>query len=319
MKNPWRIIIMKLWNKCEVSSTNLVDKLNELQRSGAKVEEVISCYREGAKTEAYRLDENKMPRYSSKTSLFTICIRQRIKINTMRILDNNKDFYDYCQNMYPDDLNTFDRRDSYNLSKEEFASRFKVDLQWLRRKFARKTVLDYQRIIVLQVCNTFWMFLLTITKTDEYGNCTDYSLVLLNRWQDYDVQREKLKLFKPDFNYSTVSFRDNLEDPKVIERMKQAIHTNDLKDIMVFNKFNIAKSTTVAKGCWNYETKTTPILKNIGIAALVDPLDIYLALDEYFSKEKTESERDASVGITDTEKAVNHGFDAKKSFRGKIK
>lgn len=234
----------------------------------------------------------------------------------MRILDSNKDFYDYCQNVYPDDLNTFDRRDSYNLSKEEFAGNFRVDLQWLTRKHIQRTNRDYNRIIILQVCNTFWMFLLTITKTNDYGRCEDYNLVLLNRWQDYEVKREKLKLFMPVFRYTTVSFHDNLEDPKVIENMKQAIHTNDLDNETVYNKFIVCKGGTRLYDC-DKEVKTIPILKNIGIAALVDPLDVYLALDEYFSKEKTESERDASIGITDTEKVVNHGFDAKKSFRGK--
>ena len=148
------------------------------------------------------------------------------------------DFYDYCQSIYSDTLNTFDRRDSYNLSKEEFASNFKVDLRWLNRKYIQRTNRDYNRIIVLQVCNTFWMFLLTITKTDEYGNCKDYDLVLLNHWQDYAVKREKLKLCQPAFRFTTVGFHDNLEDPKVIENMRQAIHTNDLMDETIYNQFN---------------------------------------------------------------------------------
>lgn len=235
----------------------------------------------------------------------------------MRIIDSNKDFYDYCQNIYPDDLNTFDRRDSYNLSKEEFASYFKVDIHFLMRKHLQKATCDYNHIIILQVCNVFWMFLLTITKTDTYGECTDYNLKLLNCWTDYSVKREKLKLYEPSFKYTTINFRDNLEDEKVIKNMKQAIHTNDLRDEKVFSHFTIYKGGVEFNK--EEEVKTIPILKNIGIASLVNPIDIYLALDEYFSKEKTESERDASIGITDKEKVVNHGFDAKKSFRGKNK
>lgn len=235
----------------------------------------------------------------------------------MRIIDNNKDFYDYCQNIYPDDAFTFDRRNSYNLSKEEFAGNFTVDLRWLNRKHILRSVWDYNKIIVLQVCNTFWMFRLTITKTDSYGRCEDYNIILLNRWQDYDVKREKLKLYQPMFYYTTVGFQDNLEDPKTIKNMKQAIHTNDLKDVKIFNKFNVAKSTTIAKGCWDYQIKTIPILKNIGIAALVDPQDIYFALEEYFSMEKTDSERTEAIGTTNNDKILMHGFDLKTSFRGK--
>ena len=36
----------------------------------------------------------------------------------MRIIDKNTDFYDFYQDVYRDDTFTFDRRDSYILSKE---------------------------------------------------------------------------------------------------------------------------------------------------------------------------------------------------------
>ena len=42
----------------------------------------------------------------------------------MRIIDSNKDYYDFWQNIWRDDTVTFDRRDSYDLSKEEFAGAF---------------------------------------------------------------------------------------------------------------------------------------------------------------------------------------------------
>ena len=50
----------------------------------------------------------------------------------------------------------------------------------------------------------------------------------------------------------------------------------------------------------------------------MDPLAVYLAIEEFFSKEKTAAERIESVGLTDKERIENHGFDAKTSFRGKI-
>ena len=37
----------------------------------------------------------------------------------MRIIDKNTDFYDYYQNIYPDDSLIFDRTDSFLLSKED--------------------------------------------------------------------------------------------------------------------------------------------------------------------------------------------------------
>ena len=37
----------------------------------------------------------------------------------MRIIDKNTDYYDYLQNVYPDDSVVFDRTDSYILHKKD--------------------------------------------------------------------------------------------------------------------------------------------------------------------------------------------------------
>lgn len=53
------------------------------------------------------------------------------------------------------------------------------------------------------------------------------------------------------------------------------------------------------------------------MAKCIDPLEIYLSLEEYFLLEKSSLERVSSINITDKEKIENHGFDVKTSFRGK--
>jgi len=60
-----------------------------------------------------------------------------------------------------------------------------------------------------------------------------------------------------------------------------------------------------------------PILSELGFAGCINPLDIYLAFEEYFSMEKTVNERSESIGLTNDEKVENHGFNLKDSFRGK--
>ena len=45
----------------------------------------------------------------------------------MRIIDKNTDFYDYWQNVYKDDTFTFDRRDSFLLTKEILCSNLYTD------------------------------------------------------------------------------------------------------------------------------------------------------------------------------------------------
>lgn len=218
----------------------------------------------------------------------------------MRIIDSNKDYYDFYQNIYRDNTLVFDRRDSYNLTKDEFKSNFYYEdpkryLYWGNNKSKDKDV-------VLQICNTFWLFNLTITNTDDYGKCTDYELKLIGTWKDYSVKSELIKL-------SHIKFWRAAD---TIDKKIEAIRLRDYRAEYVFDKFYVAKSNGNSD---LKEEKHIPILQNIGIASLVKPLDIYLAFEEYLSTQKTNTERTESVGLTNDEKVTNHGFDIKKSFR----
>ena len=55
------------------------------------------------------------------------------------------------------------------------------------------------------------------------------------------------------------------------------------------------------------------------MADYIDPLEMFLSLEEYFSLEKQANERSESIGLTDKERIENHGFSTKTSFRGKCK
>lgn len=224
----------------------------------------------------------------------------------MRIIDSNKDFYDFYQNIYRDSSLTFDRRDSYNLSREEFASHFyyeKYNRYWYHRGTSKV------QYILLQVCNTFWLFELTIVRADQYGQCKEYSLHLLEMWKNYNAQMELIRLSHIRFSYY-ITDKDN------INRKIEAIKANDFETLHIFNKFTIIRSHG-----WDsdHDERHIPILQNIGIASEVNPLDIYLALEEYFATQITNNERTESTGLTDKEKIENHGFDTKVSFRGKQK
>ncbi len=221
----------------------------------------------------------------------------------MRIIDSNKDFYDYFQNVYLDNSLTFDRRDSYNLSKKEFAGRFLLSHRNSNTK----------RKILLQVCNTFWLFELIILKTAEGGICTDYSLSLIDTWKNYSCKSELIKL--SEISYRVGFYYWNKKDSEKLEKKWiEAVKNGDFETKQIFNRFTVSRS----KGSgWEEKEKHIPILKNIGIASEVNPLDVYLALEEYFSKEKTKNERTESIGLTDKDKISNHGFDLKKSFREK--
>ena len=103
----------------------------------------------------------------------------------MRIIDKNTDFYDFYQNIYPDNTLTFDRTDSFILSKEDLCEYLPVDKYTLEGDF---------EFLLLQVCNTFWLFLVTIIKIDEDRRVKDYTVELLTSWKNYDKPRCLIQL-----------------------------------------------------------------------------------------------------------------------------
>ena len=173
----------------------------------------------------------------------------------MRIIDKNSDFYDYIQNIYYDNSLTFDRTNSFLLTKDFICSNI-----WDTN--------DDSKYLLLQICNTFWLFLLKIKK--------------------------------------------NTYNEKTLNIFIQKINTNDYKIRKNLNTYTIWQDF---RGGFKKIKKDIPLLKACGIASIVNPVDIYLSIEEYFSLEKTASERTESIGITDIDKLENHGFDKRTSFR----
>ena len=236
----------------------------------------------------------------------------------MRILDKNTDFYDYLQNIYPDDSLTFDRTDSFLLSKEILCQHLIVPRTYSR--VASKYKRDDYNFLLLQVCNTFWLFLIKLTKVDEYRRVTDYTMELLIKWQNFDKPRKLIQLDIISLSWGLLNqlsgregfWRTGYAHDKLVERSSivvQAINQNEYRVESNLNHHVIYQNEPVEKHI--------PLLKACGIASWVNPLDIFLALEEYFSLEKTASERTEAIGSTNDDKIESHGFDVKTSFRGK--
>lgn len=231
----------------------------------------------------------------------------------MRIIDKNQDYYDYLQDR--DDTLVFDRRGSFLLTKEIFCD--KIRNTWQRD--------SKYRFVLLQCGATFWLFLAHITKYGEYPDADkplDYEVECITTWKNYNQPRELLKLslisFNHDWKYhiciSQKSFPHYEYSPDKIkeqaEVLKQAVDNRDIEVIK-----NLSKLTQ-----YNGDIKselTIPLLKACGIADQISAEDMYHAIDEHFSLEKTASESTVAEGTTNKDKIINHGFDTKTSFRGK--
>lgn len=232
----------------------------------------------------------------------------------MRIIDKNTDFYDYLQNVYRDNSLTFDRTNSFVLSKERVCDSLESHPKY--RWWDKEKYRDYN-FLLLQTCNTFWLFLIEITELSEFGRPTDFTAELLHTWRSYNKKRELIKLNVISFpelrpygwHTSWAYNKDKILNK--IDDIVEAINQSNFKK----NNFWTLNSCDVFYSGKTIE-KDIPLLKASGLAKLINPLDIYLAFEEYFSLEKTASERIYSKGITDKEKIENHGFDFKTSFRG---
>ena len=227
----------------------------------------------------------------------------------MRIIDKNTDFYDFYQNIYIDKTFTFDRRDSYLLTKEIICNciiphRY---YSWRDKQYKNKE----KYYLLLQVCNTFWLFKLIITKFNyDYDEPEDYNVELLARWRNFNKERKLIALDLIDFH---THFYDVKDRAIKIEDLVDSIDNNNYKLIKSFNKHII-----YIGGFNEMKERHIPILKASGLASLIDPHEIFLAIEEYFSLEKSESERRDPIGITDIDRIESHGFDKKTSFRGKV-
>jgi len=216
----------------------------------------------------------------------------------MRIIDKNTDFYDYLQYIYRDDTYVFDRRDSFMLTKEELC----YHLGWYDHK---KTA-----YLLLQVCHSFWLFRADMEYDNIFAYAIDYSLTLVGTWKNYSAQRVLYKLSTIKFDFFKIRrLPDEMSSSELIDAVK---HEN-YETVEVLNKFTIYNGDNTKK------VKTIPLLSECGLSKYIEPLDIYLSLEEYFSLEKSSNERTEPLGTTNDDRVTRHGFDLKTSFRGKRK
>lgn len=222
----------------------------------------------------------------------------------MKIIDKNTDFYDYYQNVYIDNTFTFDRRDSFVLTKELMCTFINKLHYWQWRKLESSKYV----YVLLQICNTYWLFSIHLTKFDKFQRVEDYEVELLKKWRNCNKLRKLCSLEIIDiYLYNKYLTKTNL---KTVDNLVKAIDTNNYKVETRIDKHTIYNGNTKIE-------KHIPLLKASGLANYLDAHEVYLSFEEYFSLEKTSSERREPLGTTDIDKIESHGFDKKISFRGK--
>lgn len=233
----------------------------------------------------------------------------------MRIIDKNQDFYDYLQS--PTDSIVFDRRGSFLLTKQMVCDQASIVVTFERNQC--------YRFLLLQCGAAFWLVLLKITKTDGRGiyDVLDYDLELLASWKDYHTERVPLGLYLVTFpfRYMPFSRSERLSEEEIYDDIRK--DADKLKDACIHKEYHSKRNIGVMhvhtdyKSGWTTKSYTIPLLKACGISALLDPVEVFSAIEEHFSMEKTEAEKTEPAGATNDDKIIMHGFDTKTSFRGK--
>ena len=222
----------------------------------------------------------------------------------MRIIDKYNDYYDYLSDS--SDTLVFDRRDSIVWDKKEFKTYY----------FTNITSNSKYRFLLLQNGATFWLILATLNE-----DLSDYSLEVLDTWKDYNKPNALMKIqtirFHQDYQIYDYRIHDYNYDliKKSVPSFRKFITTNDFKVLIYIDKWNDWVTVNGKSGIVSRDY--FPILKSTGIPTVIDPDTMFNAIEEYFSIEKTKSEKTVADGTTNNDKIKNHGFDTKTSFRGK--
>lgn len=203
----------------------------------------------------------------------------------MRIIDKNRDYYDYLQD-YNSDI-VFDRRGSHILTNEELNT-------WSLYNRYKSEFTD--KYFLLQIGYTNWLILAKATKIGDNGSgyftVKDFSLELVEMWKDYNKSI--------DFKFGVISSNFSIE----YLYSKKWEHRKFIDDVKLGN-FEYTKDFT---------EKSPIILNKTKLPSILNAQDVYLAIEEWLSHKKDEIVYDS---MTDKEKIVSHGFDTKISFRGK--
>ncbi len=235
----------------------------------------------------------------------------------MKIIDKNKDFYDFWAYQPDSDEETvFDRRGSIMLTKGTLCKTINEGSgagRFVNGEFVpipmypyHDFIFDFKNkeakspffIIALAAGFTFSIIKWTNLKYENSDPIRfyvsplldfDMELVCTVKW--YEYSGSPLCLYVPSSSQYVI--------PKMtVDDWKNANFSN-----ISFRPFFETQSDTVF-----------PILANAGFASIIQPEAIYRGIEEYLLAEKNDKPVE-SIGLTDVDKAVNHGFDKKTSFR----
>lgn len=204
----------------------------------------------------------------------------------MYIIDKNKDFYDYLSHIYGVDKSiTFDRRGSVNVDDLMIADK---SMNYPNIQSNSKT------FVLLEVGYVQHLIKLFDFVIDEgmYERVISCSMELVRTFKDFKHYYDSpISIRGVDVAYNWTYFKP--------------------RSYRFDRPFNEVVRRVYDKSI------DLPILKGTQVTSMLDAKEVWIELQTYLSS--LGNDKDVDLHMTDVEKAVNHGFDKKTSFRNPIR
>src|SRR5574344_781986 len=223
----------------------------------------------------------------------------------MRILDKNKDYYDYLCNTPDSEPDVFfDRRGSFILKQSDLIRSL------YENKRGHFVYFSPSKNYSIYYFGLYCGYSLYIFKTIiQQSNVKSKNTFLLDIQYSYSPLELIMKIDKFDRDHNEVPLKFVYLQQNTYNSYWQKNNANYEPGKDNINNFIIVPMNLNSIIINGEDSGTnSPILRNLEIQHIIPPLEIYTDIEYYIASRKDEQDVE-SKGITDVEKAINHGFD----------
>ena len=213
----------------------------------------------------------------------------------VQVIDKNKDYYDHCQFEFGpvDKTVTYDRRGSKILSEDEFF-KYCIDRRIVNQNFYT------HRYILLEVGCVQYILGFDNIKVNWIDRATDNYTISSDTFIRYSFN-EGVHLCKAPVTLAHAVKKWKYDGKKYMSFLRSIQSPLDIQAVICNSEYAFEN----------------PILKNTQIPSIIPARDFYNALDNYFRS--LYNDKTVEILNSDVDKAINHGFDKKISFRHPVK
>ena len=207
----------------------------------------------------------------------------------MKIIDRRKDFYDFYSGIYNDTTVVFDRRDAKILTDDYLIV---LMSEYITHSNTEQPIGSY---FIFKIGYSVWIIKsipIQWYKDSPFWRIDKFKLEIIAQYKDYNKSEWFWGKIEKSFSLDyLLSKRKIISDTQIIDIVQQKQYKLNcpIKD----NKFIIFNKSS--------------------LPTVLEPLQIYLAFEEYFSSQNNDK---IISEPTDQQKIINKGFDTKYSFRG---